>query len=267
MSGKSGADRILEEGLQSLSRSDPAAAEILHRRTDVKDLLNIYIDEIERFNPAYGLVSVKDREELVIRHILDSLAPLGIVARLYAERNNTHALNIACDSNGAHLFNIADAGSGAGLPGIPLAIALREMSFTLIERMGRRAGFLRGTLAVLGLSNATVREEEMEQTARRASASERFDLIVFRAFKALEGPILKILLGLLGPGGSLAAYKGRMDKIAAEMTAVEKSGIRIGGWEAIPLHVPLLNEERHLVIIRGSGQQFERTSQNSGHTN
>ena len=252
MNGKPGADRILEEGLRSLSQSDPGAADLLHRRTNVKDLLNIYIDEIERFNPAYGLVSVKDREELVIRHILDSLAPLGIIARLCAERHNTHAPDSG-GGNNAHLFRVADAGSGAGLPGIPLAIVLREASFTLIERMGRRAGFLRGALAVLGLSNAAVREEDTEQMARQASAPEQFDLIVFRAFKALEGPALKALLGLLGPGGSLAAWKGRLDKITAEMTAAEKSGIGIGDWKAIPLHVPFLNEERHLVTIRPPG--------------
>jgi 16S rRNA (guanine527-N7)-methyltransferase len=288
MGGESAAGRILEEGLQSLGQSDPLVEALCNRRPGVKSLLNAYIEEIERFNPAYGLVSVKDREELVIRHILDSLAPLGIIVRLCGERSNIHALDtgyagggdnthsfditrddsnahsfditrggnnvhssdIAHDSDNAHSFHIADAGSGAGLPGIPLAIVLREISFTLIERMGRRAGFLRGALAVLGLSNVTVREEEIGQMSRRSSASGRFDLIVFRAFKTLEGPILKGLLGLLRPGGSLAAYKGRMEKITAEMAAAKNSGISSDGWKTVPLQVPFLEEERHLVIIR-----------------
>jgi 16S rRNA (guanine527-N7)-methyltransferase len=255
MDGKPGADRVLEEGLQSLGQSDPVAAALLRRRPDTGSLLGTYIDEIERFNPAYGLVSAKDREELVVRHILDSLSPLGIIARLRAGRNNTRALDSGGTGDNTYSFNIADAGSGAGLPGIPLAIALREASFTLIERMGRRAGFLRGALAVLGLSNVTVKEEEMEKMARRAP--ERFDLVVLRAFRPLEGPVLKGLLALLEPGGSLAAYKGRRDKIAAEMAAAEKSGIGPGTWEAVPLRVPFLDEERHLVIIRretGSGR-------------
>jgi 16S rRNA (guanine527-N7)-methyltransferase len=306
---------MLEAGLQSLGQSDPVVEALLRRRPDTGSLLGAYIDEIERFNPAYGLVSAKNREELVIRHILDSLAPLGIIARLRGEWNGTHALdtggadrgdngdnpysletacggnnahalnitnggsnahssdialdsnnthslntgsggnnthssNISATGNNAHSFNIADAGSGAGLPGIPLAIVLREASFTLIERMGRRAGFLRGALAVLGLSNVTVQEEHLEQMTRRLSASERFDLIVFRAFKALEGPVLKGLLGLLRPGGSLAAYKGRREKITAETAAAKDGGINPAEWETVPLQVPFLDEERHLVLIR-----------------
>ncbi|MDR1898544.1 MAG: 16S rRNA (guanine(527)-N(7))-methyltransferase RsmG [Treponema sp.] len=235
----SGADRLLDEGLRSLGRWDPAAAALLRRRPDTRRLLNTYIEEIERFNPAYGLVAVKNREELVIRHILDSLAPLGIIARLLGEQPA---------GNNAHSFTIADAGSGAGLPGIPLAIVLREASFTLIERTGRRAGFLRGALAVLGLSAVTVKEEELEQTARDPAAAGSFDLVVFRAFRPLEGPILRGLLALLRPGGVLAAYKGRKDRVTAEMAAAEKSGA--GPWEAVPLRVPFLDEERHLALLR-----------------
>jgi 16S rRNA (guanine527-N7)-methyltransferase len=241
------ADGILDGGLRSLGQADPLVETLLRRRPDTKSLLGAYIEEIERFNPAYGLVSVRDRKELVIRHILDSLAPLGIIARLCAERNGISA-GADSESDNIHSCSIADAGSGAGLPGIPLAVVLREASFTLIERMGRRAGFLRGALAVLGLANVTVREEDLERAARRTPAC--FNLVVFRAFRPLEGPVLKGLFALLEPGGSLAAWKGRRDRITAEMAAAEKDGVGPGAWEARPLRVPFLDEERHLVTVR-----------------
>jgi 16S rRNA (guanine527-N7)-methyltransferase len=136
---------------------------------------------------------------------------------------------------------IADAGSGAGLPGIPLAIALPGARFTLIERMGRRAGFLRNTLAVLGLGNAELEELEMEK-----AGPGRFDLICFRAFRPLEPRLLRSLSRLLAPGGVLAAYKGRRDAVEAEMAAAGWAG----SWDCLPCPVPGLEEERHLLLLR-----------------
>jgi 16S rRNA (guanine527-N7)-methyltransferase len=72
-------------------------------------------------------------------------------------------------------------------------------------------------------------------------------LISFRAFRPLDPPILKGLFRLLKEVGVLAAYKGRQEKIAAEMGAVRDM---VGSWEAIPCPVPFLEEERHLVIIK-----------------
>jgi 16S rRNA (guanine527-N7)-methyltransferase len=213
-------DKLLEEGL-ALLRQDSDAARTL-------PLLNSYSAEIERHNDALGLVGSRKRRDLVIRHILDSLSPLGILRGL---------MGGAGDS-----VEIADVGSGAGLPGIPLAIALPDRRFALIERKTRRAVFLRNTLAVLGLPNAAVEEREMEKATRY-----RFDLIVFRAFRPLEPAILKGLFRLLKKGGVLAAYKGRREKIAAEMEAVRAM---TGSWESIPCPVPFLEEERHLVVIR-----------------
>jgi 16S rRNA (guanine527-N7)-methyltransferase len=192
--------------------------------------LDRYLRELELFNPAYGLVKVRDREDLVVRHLLDSLAPLPAI------------LSRVSGVPGA----AADAGSGAGLPGIPLAAALPGVSFTLIERMGRRAGFLRSAAAVLGLGNIVVEEGEVEK-----AAPGRFGLVVFRAFRPLGPAVLKGLFRLLAPGGMLAAWKGRREKAEAEMAAVEGAMPELGGcWEVIPVRAPLLSEERHLTLIR-----------------
>jgi len=125
-------DDLFTEGLLQLCRSDPDIEKIIApRRGEIIALLAGFIAEIMTHNPVLSLVGTNQPEELVIRHVFDSLAPLGIISR-------------KCD-----VSRIADVGSGAGLPGIPLAIALPDSEFTLIERKGRRSGFLRNTLTAL----------------------------------------------------------------------------------------------------------------------
>lgn len=218
--------KILQDGLAKLISQDKAIASVLGDDLAEKtEKLCRYTEEIELFNPAYGLVGTDNTEELIIKHILDSLAPLCIIAETLKHYDNPM---------------LADVGSGAGLPGIPLAICLNQ-PFTLIERMGRRAGFLRNTLAVLGLDHVEVEEKDAEK-ARPG----RYSLITFRAFKPLDAGLLKTLFRLLAPGGCLAAYKGRKDKIDEEMSAIEAL---CGNWKAYPTPVPFLDEERHLVLI------------------
>jgi 16S rRNA (guanine527-N7)-methyltransferase len=228
---------ILRDGLARLCENDSDTAALLAPRLEAAaSLLEKYIAEIELFNGAYGLVSARSREELVTRHILDSLSPLGIIARTLA---------------GIESPAIADAGSGAGLPGIPLAICLSpaRAALTLIERAGRRAGFLRNTLAILGLPGIGAEEKEIEK-----AEGGRFDMVVFRAFRPLEPPVYRALTRLLRAGGGqvLAAYKGRMDSLAGEMRALESSLKEKDGslsWEAPPCPVPFLDGERHLLLI------------------
>jgi len=160
-----------------------------------------------------------------VKHILDSLAPLNILRGLLPDKPA-----------------IADVGSGAGLPGIPLAVCMPNAEFTLIERMGRRAGFLRDAVAILGLSNVRVEQMEME----KVSPAGCFDLVVFRAFRPLQPAILKGLWRLLAPGGIIAAYKGRRETVEEEMASLRE----MLPWEIIPLEVPFLYEERHLLLIR-----------------
>jgi 16S rRNA (guanine527-N7)-methyltransferase len=219
-------DELLEAGLLRLLETDGGPA--LERPFEsLVSLLYDYIDEIELFNEAYGLVGFKSREELIVRHILDSLAPAGLICRLLKE---------------APAKALADLGSGAGLPGIPLAIALPSIRVTLIERMGKRAGFLRNTLAVLGLKNTELEEKETEK-----AVPGRFGLITSRAFAPLDAKTIKGMFHLLMPGGIITAYKGKKEKAQAEKDAAPDQNLT---WDLIPCPVPFLEEERHLAVIR-----------------
>jgi 16S rRNA (guanine527-N7)-methyltransferase len=150
-----------------------------------------YINELILFNSAYNLVNTSDYQEIVIRHILDSLAAVPVIKTLAQELNTP-------------TISIGDIGSGGGLPGIPLAAALPEYKFSLVERMDKRCAFLENEKAILGLTNLTVIKSEAEKIP-----PETFDITTFRAFRPLDKKITNALISLTKTGGYLAAYKAK----------------------------------------------------------
>ena len=184
--------------------------------------LERYIAEIELWNPKYGLIA--PGEDIVGRHVLDSLSGLEVIRELGPRR-------------------LADVGSGAGFPGIPLAIWLNDVDITLIERSGRRAGFLRNVVITLGLNNVTV----LEKTVEEVGGEGLFDVITFRAWSAVDDDLLDVLGSILSPEGTIAAYKGRKDVIESELAAV--AGRLVSG-EIRVLEIPGLKDERHLVLLK-----------------
>jgi 16S rRNA (guanine527-N7)-methyltransferase len=229
---------LLKEGLLQLMHDDPDIDRLFNGRFNaIQELLEKYVCEIELFNEAYGLVNVQSHNELIVKHILDSLAPLGILLRILP---SAPASNFSIPDSRSSI-KIADIGSGAGLPGIPLAIALPGIFFTLVEKMGRRAGFLKNSLALLALPNAGIIEKEMEKLE-----AEQFDLIICRAFKPLSADLIKKFSRLLKAEGSMAFYKGRLEKTAEE---IRESGIG-DTCELVKIRVPFLNEERHVLVLK-----------------
>lgn len=222
--------------------------------------LNRYINELELFNKAYNLVNAKNRDEIISAHILDSVAGAETIRRLaeaqqangaqtLAEAAASGAAMVACETRIADAspladtsVTIADIGSGGGLPGIPLAVALPQFQFVLVERMAKRCAFLENVAAVLSLENVRVVQSELELLE-----SGQFDVVTFRAFRPLDAHFASQLLRVTKTGGALVAYKARRDAIEAEMAAISEI---VPHYEVISLEVPFLEErERNLVVM------------------
>jgi 16S rRNA (guanine527-N7)-methyltransferase len=228
-----GEEELLARGLSELSASDADIRAALDGKEErVLAVLRAYMQEIALFNRIYGLVSYKNAADLVIRHILDSLAPLGIMLRELRRRFPAESPP----------FSVADIGSGAGLPGIPLAAAAGGLArLTLFERGGRRARFLCNAKAVLALGNLSVHESGFEDAPASA-----FHAASFRALSALAPPFLRALDRLLFEKGFVAAYKGRREKLEREL---EYLNAREAALTLYEYHVPFLDEQRLLVCI------------------
>lgn len=183
---------------------------------EVVERLFDYLDLLQRWNTTYNLSAVRAPAEMVTRHLLDSLSVLPLV-------------------QGGRL---ADLGSGAGLPGIPLAIAAPGLAVTLVDSNGKKTRFLRAAVRELGLANVRVVEARVEQ------AGGEYDCITARAFASLAE-----MLGwgghLLAPGGTWLALKGRYphDELAALPAGFDVARV-------LPLRVPGLDAERHVVVIK-----------------
>lgn len=176
-----------------------------------------YVELLHKWNKAYNLTSVRDPQQMLVRHILDSVV---VEPHLQGER-------------------FIDVGTGPGLPGIPLAIVRPQSHFTLLDSLGKRVRFLRQVQHELGLTNITPVQSRVE-----AFPSEPpFDGVISRAFASLED-MLTWCHHLPGPEGRFYALKGvRPD----DEIAVLPAGFTVEKIQ--PLQVPELDGERHLVVI------------------
>ena len=179
--------------------------------------LERYLALLEKWNRVYNLTAIREPERMVTHHLLDSLA---ILPHVRGPR-------------------VLDVGSGAGLPGIPLAIASPALAVTLLDSSHKKAAFLQQAVAELQLANATVVTARVESW----QTDTRYDAIVSRAFADL-GDFASAAARLLAPGGTIAAMKGVHPHDEIERLP---AGFRV--HEVLKLDVPLLDAERHLVLV------------------
>jgi 16S rRNA (guanine527-N7)-methyltransferase len=176
-----------------------------------------HLDLLDEWNARMNLTAIRDRPSQLTKHLLDSLT---VQPYLSGER-------------------IADVGSGAGFPGIPLAIVEPHRQFTLIESTGKKCRFLEHVRDTLKLKNVTV----VQSRAESYKPDRRFDTVLARAV----GPVadlVKVAGPLVVGGGRLLAMKGRYPE--------QELAARLDGWKVAavhPLSVPGLGEERHLVEL------------------
>ncbi|MDH3588163.1 MAG: 16S rRNA (guanine(527)-N(7))-methyltransferase RsmG [Gammaproteobacteria bacterium] len=176
-----------------------------------------YLELLGQWNRAYNLTAVTDPGQQISYHLLDSLSALS---RLHGTR-------------------IVDIGTGAGLPGIPLAIADPDRKFTLVDATAKKTRFLGHVTRTLGLGNVEIVTTRVEDYRPPT----RFDTVVARALAALP-ELATLSEGLLAPGGILLAMKGR-EPVDEMRELTEAWRIR----ELQRVDVPGLKAQRHLVVI------------------
>ena len=179
-----------------------------------------HLDLVDEWNARFNLTAIRDRGQQITKHILDSLT---VRPWLQGQR-------------------IADIGSGAGFPGIPLAIVEPARRFALIESTGKKCRFLETVRDQLALANVDV----IQARAELYRPEPRYDTVVARAVGPLAD-LVRFAGPLLASGGRLLAMKGRHP-------GEELSG-RLTGWKVLavhPLKVPGLDDERHLVELARS---------------
>ena len=205
---------LLEDGLQALG---------LEELLDGDNLLMEYVTELMNWNRIYNLTSVRKPTDIITRHILDSLS---ILPHLHGRR-------------------ILDIGTGAGLPGIPLAIACPAREFVLLDSSSKKLRFVQQTLGILRLENVTLENARVEEFRPEVL----FDTIICRAFSDLPD-FYRHAARLCSPGGRLLAMKG-----VYPMTEIECLEDKTVLDDVISLKVPGLDAERHLAIMHAGNSE------------
>lgn len=203
-------ERILTEGMDAMNL--PATA---GQRTRLLDFLHL----LRKWNRVYNLTSITDVADMVRLHLLDSLALLPYLGGK----------------------QVLDVGTGAGLPGIPLALLAPARDFTLLDSNAKKTRFVRQAAIELGLANVRVEHTRIEHYR----PAQGFDTVLTRAFASLSG-IVGETSRLLNPGGVILAQKGKLP--AEEINALENVNV-----ETFALDIPGIDAERHLIAIKLRG--------------
>ena len=189
--------------------------------TGQADALLKLIDELEQANAEFNLTAIRDRPGMLLKHVLDSLSVQPYL----------------------HGARIADVGTGAGFPGLPLAIVNPARRFTLIEATGKKARYVRQTAERLGLANVEVQNSRAELYRPGVP----FDSVAARALSSLAD-FVRFAGHLCARDGRLLAMKGKRPD--PEIAALPKS-FRLAAVHRISL--PGLDDERHLVELSPAG--------------
>lgn len=200
--------RLLEDGIQQLQIPLPMAR---------LEKILVYVDYLEHWNKTYNLTAIHSKEEMIIKHVLDSLS-------LYPFMQGTRCL---------------DVGTGPGLPGFMLALALPHIEFVLLDSQIKKIQFIRRMLREIPLNNVSVCHERVEHH----KPTQLYDMIVSRAFASLQD-MIECTAHLRAPKGYYLAMKGLwpVDEIA-QLPSNFSVDVKA-------LSVPFLDAERHVVIIK-----------------
>lgn len=193
------------------------------------EALAMYEQELLDWNARFNLTAIRESESIRSKHFLDSLTCWLALRELPPAR-------------------LVDVGTGAGFPGIPLKILLPKMRLTLVESVGKKAGFCQHVVMKMGLPGVDVITMRAEAAGQDPKHRQQYDWAVARAVASL--PVLcEYLLPLVRVGGRVLAQKGESGP--AEAHAAERAMRLLGGTlrQVIPVVLPGVAEERYLVVI------------------
>jgi 16S rRNA (guanine527-N7)-methyltransferase len=204
--------KLLVTGLEALKLTLP--------ENQIEQLLN-FIKLIEKWNKAYNLTAIRSRQDMIRLHLLDSLAVLSYIKG----------------------HKVIDIGTGAGLPGIPLAIALPQTEFTLLDSNAKKTRFVQQAVLELKLKNVTICHQRVEKFHPETA----FNEIITRAFTNLSD-MVQLTSHLLNKEGVLFAMKGKMQE--SEIALLSSQYL----VNQIPIRVPGIDAERCLIKIKSLAQ-------------
>ena len=210
---------LLEAGMQQMG---------VEYSSEQRDMLLAYLQLLMTWNRAYNLTAIRDPREMIKLHLLDSLA---VLPHLSGKR-------------------LIDVGTGAGLPGIPLAIMCPERDFTLLDSNGKKTRFLFQARCDLGLSNL----KEINSRVESHRPEVPYDAVLSRAFTSVADMVNKCS-HLLSPEGLFLAMKGKFPQ--SELSEVGKD-YKVNASHT--LQVPGVDGERHLIVISRDVQCTSNTA-------
>ena len=174
-----------------------------------------FIGLLEKWNRVYNLTAVRDARAMVVRHILDSLVVLPYLSQ----------------------GNLLDVGTGAGLPGLPIAIVRPELPVTLLDASAKKLRFVRQAVFELGLDNVEVVQSRMQEYQPARS----FDMVISRAVANLS-ELYRQTAHLVRPGGRILFMKGSLPAEEIQELEADRETLHIER-----LKIPGLQAERHLL--------------------
>jgi len=217
---------ISEKGVRELLR---ASKDLGLDLSDAIPAFGWYYDLLLKGNESVNLTALSREDDIVHKHFVDSLSCF-LSGKLEGS------------------LDVIDVGTGAGFPGIPLAIARPELSLTLLDATRKKVEFVGRVCQGLGLSNAHAVWGRAEALGQQPAHRERYDRVVTRAVSSLSS-LYELCLPLLKVGGYLIAQKG--SDADAEAARAASAGEKLGGEivEVMPFRLPITGDPRSLVIV------------------
>lgn len=197
----------------------------------IKKFFDFYVDLIET-NKSLNLTAITDMKEVIYKHFVDSLSLVKVISDLSNKK-----------------YKIIDIGTGAGFPGIPLAIVFNNVDFVLLDSLNKRLKFIAGICEKLNLKNVSLIHGRAEDYAREIKYRENFDFAISRAVANLS-TLSELCVGFVKSGGYFISYKSEKanEEVENAVKAFKLLGIKLEKIESFTMDID--GASRNLLVIK-----------------